>query len=58
MSYPRRAVLAVTTAAVALGLMACSRGGASDEVGAAVVRQPQGGRPRRQGDGVARALPL
>ena len=35
MSYPRRAVLAATSAVVALGLMACSGGGASDEVGAA-----------------------
>ena len=43
MSYPRRAVLAATTAAVALGLMACSGGGASDEVGAAEPAQAGAG---------------
>ena len=32
MSYPRRAVLAVTAAVVASGLMACTGGGASDDV--------------------------
>ena len=39
MSYSRRAALAVTTAAVALGLMACSGGGSSDEVGGAQPAQ-------------------
>lgn len=43
MSYPRRAVLAATSAVVALGLMACAGGGASDEVGATGESPAAGG---------------
>ncbi|HMR50734.1 MAG TPA: sulfate ABC transporter substrate-binding protein [Arachnia sp.] len=43
MTYPRRAVLAATAATVALGLMACSGGGSSDEVGApSAAAAPEG----------------
>ncbi len=43
MSYPRRAVLAATAVVVASGLMACTGGGASDDVGGAEPAQAGAG---------------